>query len=110
MRLHTHTLEMVKALERGYTHTLGMVNEGYTHTHARDGEDLGMRLHTHTHKRWRRPGNEATHTHAIDGEGLGMRLHTHTLVMVKAWERGYTHMLEMVNEATHTQMLEMVKA
>ena len=36
MRLHTHTLEMVKACE-----------SGYTHTHARDGEGLGMRLHTH---------------------------------------------------------------
>ena len=37
MRLHTHTLEMVKAWELGYTHT-----------HTRDGEDLGMTLHTHT--------------------------------------------------------------
>ena len=37
MRLHKHTIEMVKAWERGYTHT-----------HARDGEDLEMRLHTHT--------------------------------------------------------------
>ena len=42
------------------------------HTHARDGEGLGMRLHTHTHAR--------------DGEGLVMRLHTHRLEMVKAWE------------------------
>ena len=38
-----------------------------------------------------------------------MRRYTHTLEMVKAWERGYTHTLGMVNEATHTQMLEMVK-
>ena len=48
-------LEIVKALERGYTHT-----------HARDGEGLGMRLHTHTH------------THTRDGEGLRTGLHTHT--------------------------------
>ena len=37
MRLHTHTLEMVKEWE-----------QGFTHKHARDGEGLGMRLHTHT--------------------------------------------------------------
>ena len=37
MRLQTHTLEMVKAWELGYTHT-----------HTRDGEGVGMRLHTHT--------------------------------------------------------------
>ena len=42
----------------------------HTHTHARDGEVLEMRLHTNTR----------------DGEGLGMRLHTQTLEMVKAWE------------------------
>ena len=42
------------------------------HTYDRDGEGLGMRLHTHTHVR--------------DGEGLGMRLHTLTLEMMKAWE------------------------
>ena len=40
------------------------------HTHARDGEDLGMRLHTHTHAR--------------DGEGQGMMLHSNTPEMVKA--------------------------
>ena len=43
-----------------------------THTHARDGEGLGMRLHTHTHTR--------------DGEGMGMRLQTHIPEMAKAWE------------------------
>ena len=37
MATHTHTLEMVKVWECGYTHT-----------HTRDGEGLGMRLHTHT--------------------------------------------------------------
>ena len=38
------------------------------------------------------------HTYARNGEGLGMRIHTHTLEMVKARERGYTHThaLEMV--------------
>ena len=36
MRSNTHTLEMVKVWELGYTHT-----------HYRDGEGLGMRLHTH---------------------------------------------------------------
>ena len=41
------------------------------HTHARDAEGLGMRLHT---------------THARDGEGLGMRLHIQTLETVKASE------------------------
>ena len=29
---------------------------------------------------------EATQTHSRDGEGLGMRVHTHTLEMVKVWE------------------------
>ena len=52
------------------------------HTHARDGEGLGMRLHTYTLETVK----EATHTHTRDGEDLGMRLHTHTLEMVKAWE------------------------
>ena len=41
---------------------------------------------------------------------MRLHTHTHTLEMVKALERGYTHTLGMVNEATHTQMLEMVKA
>ena len=27
-----------------------------------------------------------THTYARDGEGLGMRLHTHMLEMLKVWE------------------------
>ena len=42
--------------------------------------------------------NVATHTHARDGEGLGMRPHTNTVEIVKAWEQGYTHThtLEMV--------------
>ena len=40
MRLHTHTLEMVKAWNMA-THT-------HTHTHARNGECLRIRLHTHT--------------------------------------------------------------
>ena len=31
-------------------------------------------------------GNEATHSNVRDGEGLGMRLHTHTLETVKAWD------------------------
>ena len=48
------------------------------HTHARDGEGLGMSKN------------------ARDGEGLGMRLHTHMLETLKAWELRYTHTLEMV--------------
>ena len=92
---------MVKVWERGHTHArdgegLGMrlhtleivkaLERGYTHTHARDGERLGMRLHTHTH------------THTKDGEGLRTGLHTHTH---KRW-------LRSGNEETH--MLEMAKA
>ena len=59
-----------------------------THTHAREGEGIGMRLYTHT-----RDGEGLgmrLHTHTC--EGLGMRLHTHTLEMVKAWDEGtHTH-------------------
>ena len=52
---------MQKIWERGYTNTLEMVKvweSGYTNNNARDGEGLGMKLHTHTY----------------------------TLEMVKAWE------------------------
>ena len=53
------------------------------HTHARDSEGLGMRLHPHTLEMVKVLELDCTHKHARDGEVLGMRLHTHMLEMVK---------------------------